>query len=39
MIADGNHGVTNHAFASRTLLADWMADRLGTGASAADGVD
>ncbi len=29
MIADGNHGVTNHAFASRSLLADWIADRLG----------
>lgn len=26
---DGNHGVTNHAFASRSLFADWMADHLG----------
>ena len=28
MFEDGNHGVTNHAFASRSLLADWMADHL-----------
>ncbi|HVC13667.1 MAG TPA: alpha/beta hydrolase [Acidimicrobiales bacterium] len=28
MVADGNHGVTNHAFASRSHFADWMADRL-----------
>lgn len=29
MVDDGNHGVTNHAFASRSLIADWMADHLG----------
>ena len=29
MVSDGNHGVTNHAFASRSLLADWMSDHLG----------
>jgi alpha-beta hydrolase superfamily lysophospholipase len=29
MIGDGNHGVTNHAFATRSHIADWMADRLG----------
>jgi hypothetical protein len=25
---DGNHGVTNHAFESRSLMADWLAARL-----------
>lgn len=33
MVEGGNHGVTNHAFASRSLLADWMADRLGATAT------
>jgi 2,6-dihydroxypseudooxynicotine hydrolase len=28
MIDDGNHGLTNHAFASRSAFADWMADHL-----------
>jgi len=28
MIADGNHGVTNRAFETRALIADWLADRL-----------
>ena len=37
MVTDGNHGVTNHAFASRSLLADWMADHLGSRAPAAGG--
>jgi len=27
---DGNHGMTNRAFESRTLMSDWMAARLGT---------
>jgi predicted amidohydrolase/dienelactone hydrolase len=25
---DGSHGVTNHAFESRSAMADWLADRL-----------
>jgi fermentation-respiration switch protein FrsA (DUF1100 family) len=29
MVEDGNHGVTNRAFACRSAFADWMADRLG----------
>jgi alpha-beta hydrolase superfamily lysophospholipase len=28
MYPDGNHGVTNHAFESRSLMADWLAARL-----------
>jgi alpha-beta hydrolase superfamily lysophospholipase len=32
MIDDGNHGLTNSAFASRSAFADWMADRLGANA-------
>jgi 2,6-dihydroxypseudooxynicotine hydrolase len=28
MFEDGNHGLTNHAYESRTLLADWLAERL-----------
>ncbi|MGH9109528.1 MAG: alpha/beta hydrolase family protein [Acidimicrobiales bacterium] len=32
MYPDGNHGVTNHAFESRSAAADWLADRLGAGA-------
>lgn len=27
---DGNHGVTNHAWASRSELADWLFDQLGS---------
>jgi fermentation-respiration switch protein FrsA (DUF1100 family) len=26
---DGNHGMTNRAFESRTLMSDWMAEQLG----------
>jgi 2,6-dihydroxypseudooxynicotine hydrolase len=26
---DGNHGLTNRAFESRTLMSDWMAEKLG----------
>jgi len=29
MYEDGNHGVTNHAFESRSGFADWLADKLG----------
>lgn len=29
MYPDGNHGVTNHAFESRSAFADWLADHLG----------
>jgi hypothetical protein len=25
---DGGHGVTNRAYESRSLIADWLADRL-----------
>jgi pimeloyl-ACP methyl ester carboxylesterase len=25
---DGNHGLTNRAFESRTLMSDWMAEKL-----------
>ena len=32
MFEDGNHGVTNHAFASRSAFSDWMADHLGAAA-------
>ncbi len=32
MFEDGNHGVTNHAFAARSAIADWMADHLGAAA-------
>jgi dienelactone hydrolase len=28
MFDDGNHGLTNHVFESRTLMADWLAERL-----------
>jgi len=28
MFPDGNHGLTNHAFESRSLVADWLAARL-----------
>jgi len=28
MFEDGNHGLTNHVFESRTLMADWLAERL-----------
>ena len=28
---DGNHGMTNRAFESRTLMSDWMAEQLGAG--------
>jgi dienelactone hydrolase len=28
LFPDGNHGLTNHAFESRSLIADWLADRL-----------
>lgn len=30
---DGNHGVTNRAFESRSAMADWLAEKLGAGAS------
>ncbi len=29
MYEDGNHGVTNHPFQSRSLVADWLAEHLG----------
>lgn len=29
MFDDGNHGVTNHAWESRSEMADWLADQLG----------
>jgi 2,6-dihydroxypseudooxynicotine hydrolase len=32
LFPDGNHGVTNHAFESRSRIADWLAGHLGTGA-------
>ena len=32
---DGNHGVANHAFESRSAFADWMAARLSSGTAAA----
>jgi hypothetical protein len=25
MYEDGNHGITNHPFESRSLIADWLA--------------
>ncbi len=28
MFEDGNHGLTNHVFESRTLMADWLAEHL-----------
>jgi dienelactone hydrolase len=28
MFEDGNHGLTNHVFESRTLMADWLASEL-----------
>jgi pimeloyl-ACP methyl ester carboxylesterase len=28
MFEDGNHGLTNHVFESRTLMADWLALKL-----------
>jgi 2,6-dihydroxypseudooxynicotine hydrolase len=28
MFDDGNHGLTNHVFESRSLMADWLAERL-----------
>jgi 2,6-dihydroxypseudooxynicotine hydrolase len=28
---EGSHGLTNHAFESRSAIADWLADHLGTG--------
>ena len=28
MFDDGNHGITNHPFRSRSLMADWLADTL-----------
>jgi dienelactone hydrolase len=28
MFEDGNHGLTNHVYASRTLMADWLAEHL-----------
>jgi len=28
MYDDGNHGVTNHAFGSRSAMADWLAEHL-----------
>jgi len=28
MFEDGNHGLTNHVYESRTLMADWLAERL-----------
>jgi dienelactone hydrolase len=28
MFDDGNHGLTNHVYESRTLMADWLAERL-----------
>ncbi|MGH9098784.1 MAG: alpha/beta hydrolase family protein [Acidimicrobiales bacterium] len=31
MLADGNHGVTNRAFESRSALADWLGETLDTG--------
>ncbi len=32
MFEDGNHGLTNHVFESRTLMADWLAEQLKSGA-------
>jgi dienelactone hydrolase len=32
MFEDGNHGLTNHVYESRTLMADWLADWLKAGA-------
>jgi dienelactone hydrolase len=29
---DGNHGLTNHVYESRSLMADWLAERLRPGA-------
>jgi dienelactone hydrolase len=29
---DGNHGLTNHVYESRSLMADWLAERLRRGA-------
>jgi len=28
MDPDGSHGLTNHAFESRSAMADWLAARL-----------
>jgi hypothetical protein len=28
MFDDGNHGLNNHVYESRTLMADWLAERL-----------
>ncbi|HEX9343230.1 MAG TPA: alpha/beta hydrolase [Actinomycetota bacterium] len=28
MFEDGNHGLTNHVYESRTLMADWLAEHL-----------
>jgi hypothetical protein len=28
MFDDGNHGITNHPYESRSLIADWMANEL-----------
>jgi dienelactone hydrolase len=32
MFDDGNHGLTNHVYESRALMADWLAERLRPGA-------
>jgi len=36
MFEDGNHGLTNHPYESRTLMADWLAEHLAADAHAND---
>jgi pimeloyl-ACP methyl ester carboxylesterase len=32
MFDDGNHGLTNHVYEARALMADWLTERLRPGA-------